>query len=198
MDNSTISTLSPPPPSDVLDIDDIDMDDRSASSTSAPAAAAAALPTSFSVSSSRRRPRPLTTAPGFIGYSFKLEGHQYTIREKSAVRKGGRSSHVWRYGSELSAPKLRYLSWLCNQCWDKGSVVVMSASNTTRPARHLLSKHRIQSVQPARLLEAEEEEEEEDILQAIPMIKSVLQQQLDGAHQRPAQTTIHSIILALI
>jgi len=50
----------------------------------------------------------------------------------------------------------------------------MSASNTTRPARHLLSKHRIQSVQPARLLEAEEEEEE-DIPQAILIIKSVLQ-----------------------
>ena len=73
----------------------------------------------------------------------------------------------------------------------------MSASNTTRPARHLLSKHRIQSVQPARLLEAEEEEEE-DIPQAIPIIKSVLQQQLNGAHQRPAQTTVYSIILALI
>jgi hypothetical protein len=39
----------------------------------------------------------------------------------------------------------------------------MLASNTTRPVRHLLLKHRIQSVQLARLLEAEEEEEE-DIL----------------------------------
>jgi len=60
----------------------------------------------------------------------------------------------------------------------------MSASNTTRPARHLLSKHRIQSVQPTRLLEEEEEEEEEeeDETQAISITKSVLQQQLDDAY----------------
>ena len=174
MDNSTISTLSPPPPSDILDIDDIDVESEAPSSAPSAAAAAAALPASFSLSSSRRRSRPLTTAPGFIGYSFKLDGHQYTIGEKSAVRKGGRSSHIWKYGSELSTPKLRYLSWLYNQCWDKGRIVVMSASNTTRPARHLLSKHRIQSVQPTRLLE-EEEEEEEDETQAISVTKSVLQ-----------------------
>ena len=183
MDNSTISTLSPPPPSDILDIDDIDVESEAPSSAPSAAAAAAALPASFSLSSSRRRSRPLTTAPGFIGYSFKLDGHQYTIGEKSAVRKGGRSSHIWKYGSELSTPKLRYLSWLCNQCWDKGRIVVMSASNTTRPARHLLSKHRIQSVQPTRLLEEEEEEEEEeDETQAISITKSVLQQQLDDAY----------------
>jgi hypothetical protein len=40
--------------------------------------------------------------------------------------------------------------------------VIISVSNTIRPARHLLLKYRIQSVQPTRLLEEEEEEEEEE------------------------------------
>jgi hypothetical protein len=91
MDNSTVSTLSSPPLSDVLDINDIHMDDQSKTPSSTPATAAL-VP--FSLSSSRHHLRPLTTSPGFIGYSFRLDGNQYTIQEKSAIQKGGRSSHI--------------------------------------------------------------------------------------------------------
>jgi hypothetical protein len=82
MGNSTVLALSPPPPSDVLDIDDIHMDDQSEAPYSAPAIVA---PIPFSLSSSRRRLRPLTTSPGFIRYSFKLDGNQYTMQKKSAI-----------------------------------------------------------------------------------------------------------------
>jgi HEPN domain-containing protein len=65
---------------------------------------------------------------------------------------------------------------------------MMSASNTTRLVRHLLAKHQIQSRKPTALIEEEEKEkeEDEDTTQAISIARSVLQQQLDGAHQRPA------------
>jgi hypothetical protein len=82
MDNSTVSTLSPPPLSDVLDINDIHMDDQSETPSSAPAIV---TPIPFSLSSSRHRLRPLTTSPSFIRYSFKLDRNQYTIQEKSAI-----------------------------------------------------------------------------------------------------------------
>jgi hypothetical protein len=144
---SSISTLSPPPASDVLDIDDIHMDEAVAMAT--PVLKPPMLP-------SRRHPRPLTTSPGFIGYSFKVDGTQYTIREKSAVRKGGRPSHIWKYGSELSTPNLRYISWLCHLCWDNKRIIVMLASNTTQANKHLLEKHRIQGGKQAE--EAKEEE----------------------------------------
>jgi hypothetical protein len=91
MDNSTVSTLSPPPLSDVLDINNIHMDDQSETPSSASATAAPVL---FSLSSSRHRLRPLTTSLGFIRYLFRLDGNQYTIQEKSAIQKRGRSSYI--------------------------------------------------------------------------------------------------------
>ena len=183
---SSISTLSPPPASDVLDIDDIHMDEAVAMAT--PVLKPPMLP-------SRRHPRPLTTSPGFIGYSFKVDGTQYTIREKSAVRKGGRPSHIWKYGSELSTPNLRYISWLCHLCWDNKRIMVMSASNTTRANKHLLEKHRIRG---GKQTEEAEEEENSDTAQAVSVTRSVLQQQIHGAHQRPRQITIDRVILTLI
>jgi hypothetical protein len=157
MDNSTVSTLSPPP-ADLLDIDDVYMDDMDDQSTPSSAYGAAAAPVPFSLSS-RRHQRPLTAAPGFIGYSFKRDGNQYTIREKSATQKGGKPSYIWKYGSELSTPKLRFLSWLCNSYWDQGRIVILLASNTIRLARHLLEKHQISGKKRAATVEEEEEEE---------------------------------------
>jgi hypothetical protein len=53
---------------------------------------------------------------------------------------------------------------------------VILVSNTTRPVRHLLIKHQIQSRKPTALIKEEEEEKEEDgdTTQAVLIIRSVL------------------------
>lgn len=137
MDNSTISTMSSPP-ADQYD-EDMELEDTAASESSS-----TPIPTPLSLSFSRRQ-RPQVAAAHFVGHSFRSGGITYTIRDKSAVKRGGRSSHIWLHGSEVFAAKNRNLSWLCNICWDKGDTVIKSASNTTRPAKHLLEKHHILS-----------------------------------------------------
>ena len=111
MDNSTVSTLSPPP-SDIVD-DMEDIQPSHASSAPAPTAlsssalSSSALSAALSSSALRHQSRPTTVSPSFIGYSFHYEGRRHTIQEKSAVRRGGRPSHVWQYGSELRSPHQR-------------------------------------------------------------------------------------------
>jgi hypothetical protein len=38
--------------------------------------------------------RPHTLSPRFVGHSFKQAGFEYTIRKKSAVKKGGKASYI--------------------------------------------------------------------------------------------------------
>ena len=71
----------------------------------------------------------------------------------------------------------------------------MSASNTTRANKHLLEKHRIRG---SKQTEEAEEEENSDTAQAVSITRSVLQQQIHSAHQRPHQITINRVILTLI
>ena len=187
MDNSTISALSSPP-TDILDVDSISIDEMESPEPSTSAS------TSLSLHRGRYS-RPSTVSPQFIGYSFRNDGIPYTIRERTAIRKGGRPSHIWRHGTELFSSKQCSVSWMCNICWDKGSAVVMSRSNTTRPSRHLLEKHRIQSDGQ---IEAGENSEIAQAAQAAPITKSVLQQHIEGAQQRPSQLSVDAVLLALI
>ena len=180
MDISTDSALSSPSEID----DDVEMQNELGCASSE-------APTSKSASPSiRSRPtgRPNSLSSSFIGYKFRSDGVEYTVVEKSAVQKGSRPSYIWRFSSELKTTRQRHPSWLCNICWDKGISQVYSASNTTRPGRHLAQKHRIQS-------NGELEEISETTTSS--MAKSVLQQQHDAASQRPSQVTIDNIIRAL-
>jgi len=69
----------------------------------------------------------------------------------------------------------------------------MSGANTTRPNKHLLEKHRISSEKRVQI-----EDEESQTTQAAPIVRSVLQQQIDGSEQRPTQLTIDRILLAFV
>ena len=184
MDNSTVSALSSPP-TDILDVDSISIDETRPSEASTPAS------TSLSLHCGRHS-RPSTVSPQFIGYLFQNNGIRYTIHERTAIKRGGRSSHIWRHGTELFLLKQRYINWMCNICWDKGSAVIMSGSNTTRPSRHLLEKHQIRSDGQIEIGENSE------TVQAVSAPKSVLQQHIEGAQQRPSQLSVEAVLLALI
>jgi hypothetical protein len=47
------------------------------------------------------RLRPRSTSASFIGHSFRHEGKIYQIREKTALKKGGKPLLIWVHGSEL-------------------------------------------------------------------------------------------------
>lgn len=40
------------------------------------------------------RSRPRSTSVGFVGYTFRHDGKDYQIRERSASRKGGKQSFI--------------------------------------------------------------------------------------------------------
>jgi hypothetical protein len=162
MDNSSVSTLTPPPPN-FTDVDDIQMEDSGTSSASASASTSSSLPLG------RQSSRPQVSSTRFIGHSFKSGGVKYTVREKSAVRRGGRKSYIWIYSLELSSLKHRFTSWLYNSCWDKETAVIRSGGNIIRPARHLLEKYNILNTG-----ERIEDTIESEIEQTAFIIKSVL------------------------
>jgi hypothetical protein len=75
--------------------------------------------TSASTSSSllrRSALRPYSLSSNFFGHSFKQAGYEYTIREKSVLKKSGKPSYTWKHRSKAYTLKLLYLSWLCNIC----------------------------------------------------------------------------------
>lgn len=74
----------------------------------------------------------------------------------------------------------------------------MSGGNTTRPSRHLLVKHHISSNGKQAVEEDIERSRSAQGTQASPIAKPVLQQQILGAHQRPSQLTVDTILRALI
>ena len=104
MAESVISQLTDAP-SDLLDSSVID-NDLSERPTISP------LPLALL----RNRSRPLSTTESFTGYIFQHKGKRYTIKEKSAIKKGGKQSFIWYHGSELSCSGNTYPSWLCNIC----------------------------------------------------------------------------------
>ena len=127
MAESTIIELTDAP-ADLLDVE------TPSEISSAPSSALPAL---------SHRSRPRSTSSSFIGYSFRHDGKEYQIRERSAVRKGGKQSYIWQHGSELKCKQNIYPSWLCNICWDRGRTEALSASNTHRSIAHLRKQHRI-------------------------------------------------------
>ena len=138
MDTSSISTLSSLSSEMV---DDVDMQNEPDSVSSE----VSSTPRASSTNRSHRSGRPDSLSSQFIGYKFKDGGVEYTIQEKSAVHKGSKPLYIWRFDAQLKTTRQRHSSWLCNLCWDRGSTKVYSASNTTRPGRHLLDKHQINS-----------------------------------------------------
>ena len=87
MDNSTVLAFSSSL-TDILDVDNISIDEMEPSEPSTSAS------TSLSLHCGRHL-RSLTVSPHFIGYSFRNDGIRYTVRERTAIRKGDRSSHIW-------------------------------------------------------------------------------------------------------
>jgi hypothetical protein len=88
MDNSTISTLSSPPPDFADDMEIENELDSVVSEGSTPAR------TSSSSLLGRNLGRPHSSIPQFIGYSFKSSGTTYTICVKSATKKEGRTFYI--------------------------------------------------------------------------------------------------------
>jgi hypothetical protein len=85
-----------------------------------------------------------------------------------------------------------HLSWLCNYCWDRNRIYVASALNTTRPRQHLLQKHRVSDK------ELDRRSQTDQTAQTGSIAKSVLQQQLQAAQQRPLKPAVDAILRALI
>ena len=135
MDFSTDSVPSSPLTEPSIDMSDLDVDnepDFADSRASTPAS------TSSSLLLRPSAPRPHSLDPNFFGYSFKQGGYPYTIRERSAAKKGGKTSYIWEHESEAHSPKMLHLSWLCNHYWDKNRIYVTSVLNTIRLRQHLL------------------------------------------------------------
>jgi hypothetical protein len=82
-----LSAPSSPSTGPLMDIDDVDIDTE-LSRASTP------VSTSLSLPLRRQTPRPSSLGPDFIGYCFKHGGFSYTIQERSAVKKGGKSSYI--------------------------------------------------------------------------------------------------------
>lgn len=133
--------------------------------------------------------RPRSSAAELVGYSFTKDGVHYTIREKSASKKGAsKPSWIWRHGSELESSR-RHPGWLCHRCWDKGVISMASAANTTRAIQHLSDTHRISSDGVI--------EEDSSIQSSTP---SVLDLQIQGARssRRLNQSTVDIFLHILI
>jgi hypothetical protein len=190
MEDNASSTLSPPPPTDLFDVDDIITDAPQRPAPSRPSRSPIPARTLSSIALGRR-PKPSSDSPNFLGHSFRYEGQRYTIRERSAVKRGGKASHIWQHASELVSAKHRSTSWLCTICWNKGSVVLFSLSNTSRPRAHLLEKHQIFSSDQQAV-------ENNEAAQTASIAISVLQQQMQGAHQRPTQLTVDKTLSSVI
>ena len=182
MDSSTASSPTP------STLSDVEMQQEQAESSSIASSTS-------SLAQRQRSRRPPSTSPLFVRYSFWSENIKYTIQDKSVSKKGGaQPSHIWRWGAELSNNKWQNASWLCKVCWDKDVDTIYSSTNTTRPAKHLLSKHRIQN-------DSEVKEEASHNCQpqaGNSMTKSVLQKQHTAAAQHPNQLTVDNILRALI
>ena len=136
----------------------------------------------------RRRPR--STSESFLGHTFRYLGKEYRIKERSAAKKRGRQSYIWAHGAELFCKNNGHLSWLCVVYWDQGCTELYSASNTHHSGQHLRKAHYITGYGPA---EAAEEEEE-----ANSAKRSVLDQQIQGAQEKPSQRIVDTFLQLLI
>jgi hypothetical protein len=73
-----------------VDIHDVDIEiepEFDASQPSTPASTSSALPR-------RGASRPHSLSSNFFGHSFKQAGYEYTIQEKSALKKDGKPSYI--------------------------------------------------------------------------------------------------------
>ena len=178
MADSFLSNLS-------IDVDGLDDDSIAQSETPTPSALSERSSAGPALGL-RKRPRPLSSSQNLIGHSFNEGSVQYTVRERSAAKRGaGKQSWIWKYGSELSSTH-RHPSWLCHSCWDRGIVSVTSAANTTRAIRHLSEYHRISN------------DREPEIGSSSSTVSVLDQQRQDASLRRPNQLTISAFLYALI
>jgi hypothetical protein len=96
MDLFADSMPSSPLTDPAVDIHDVDVEiepEFDASRASTLASTSSSLPR-------RSASRPYSLSSNFFGYSFKQAGYEYTIREKSAIKKGGKPSYIWKHSSK--------------------------------------------------------------------------------------------------
>lgn len=130
-----------------FDVDDTMSDTPSTSLSTPEPSNPRPSPSAWSLSSLSARTWMPSTHPEWIGHRFTHNDRRYTVVARAASRSGA-PSWIWQEGSEIRWPGYSESCWLCHHCWDKSTVTILAAKQTTKPVQHLRIAHKLNSDGP--------------------------------------------------